>query len=86
MNKALAILSIMYSILKILVNLIGTWLMLGWNTRRARKSFEAKLMKEGMSKQDAQNLSQFYSKLKDQLSIRNIIRTFISMRNKPNEE
>jgi hypothetical protein len=86
MNKALAILSIIHSVLKILVNLIATWLMIGLNTRRARKSFEAKLMKEGISKQDAQNLSQFYLDLKNQFSIRNLIRTSISMRSNLKEE
>jgi hypothetical protein len=86
MNKALAILSIIHSVLKILVNLIATWLMLGLNTKRARKSFEAKVMKAGMSKRDAQNLSQFYSDLKDQFSIRSLIRASIMMRNEPKEE
>lgn len=86
MNKALAILSIVHSVLKILVNLIAAWLTLGWNANRARKSFEAQLIKKGMSKQDAQNLGQFYSDLKDQFSIRTLIKTFVLMHSKLNEK
>ena len=80
MNKILMILKIAFSILKMTGSFIGTWLTLGWKTRKARKSFEAELRKQGMSKHDAQSISKFISELKDQFTIRNLIKTFNSIR------
>jgi len=67
MKRLLAIFSITYSLLKIMGTLLVAWLSLGWNVRKARKSFEAELMKEGISKKDAERLSEYYLMLKNQM-------------------
>jgi len=67
MKRLLAIFSITYSLLKIMGTLSVAWLSLGWNVRKARKSFEAELMKEGISKKDAKRLSEYYLMLKNQM-------------------
>jgi len=67
MKRLLAIFSITYSLLKIMGTLLVAWLSLGWNVRKARKSFEAELMKEGISKKDAKRLSEYYLMLKNQM-------------------
>ncbi len=52
------------------VRLVGSlfiiWLTLGWKVRKAKKAFEKELMKQGMSKQDAERISGRYAALKDQ--------------------
>jgi hypothetical protein len=56
-----------YYILKTAGSLLRAWLTLGWKVRGARKSFEKQLISGGMSKEDAKELSQFYTVLKDQM-------------------
>jgi hypothetical protein len=48
-------------------SLLKAWFTLGWKVRRARKSFENQLKKSGMSREDAKQLSEVYSVLKDQM-------------------
>ena len=67
MSRVLAILRITYSILKIIGSLLSTWIVVSWNIRKARKSFEAEMMKVGVSKEDAQKLSEFFVVLEGQI-------------------
>ncbi|OYT49661.1 hypothetical protein B6U79_01415 [Candidatus Bathyarchaeota archaeon ex4484_231] len=67
MGRTRTVFSIAYSILKISGALLAAWLTLGRNVKKARSSFEAELVKEGMSKEDAEKISECYSELKDQL-------------------
>jgi len=67
MGRVLAVLGIAYSILRLVGSLLLAWLTLSWNVRKARRSFEAELRKEGVSKEDARRLSECYSVLKDQM-------------------
>jgi len=56
-----------YYILKMSGSLLTAWLTLGWHVRRARKSFEKQLIKGGMAREDAEQISEVYSDLKDQM-------------------
>jgi len=67
MSRVLAILRITYSILKIIGSLLSAWLVIKWNVRKARKSFEEELMKAGVSKEDAQKLSECFVVLEGQI-------------------
>ena len=69
-------LSSTYYISKILVTLASSWLTLGWKARKARKAFEAELTKEGMPKEDARRMSKYISDLKNQFSLRSMIRYY----------
>jgi replication fork clamp-binding protein CrfC len=48
-------------------SLVGLWIRLGWNIRKARRAFEMELIKQGMKKEDAQRVSAQLSKLKDEM-------------------
>jgi len=67
MSRVLAILRITYSILKIIASLLSAWAVVSWNVRKARKSFEAEMMKAGVSKEDAEKLSECFVVLKSQI-------------------
>ena len=67
MRKAKTILSAGFSLASLMNTLLLQWLTLGWKVRKARKAFEKELIKEGMSKEDAERLSEFYKNLKDQI-------------------
>ncbi len=69
MSRASALLRVAYSILKILGSLLSTWILIRWNVRKARRSFEAEVMKAGVSKEDAQKLSECFVVLKNQISL-----------------
>ncbi len=56
-----------YYIIKMSGSLLSAWLTLGWRVRRARKSFEKQLVKGGMTRGDAKQVSEVYSDLKDQM-------------------
>ena len=56
-----------YYILKMSGSLLTAWLTLGWHVRKARKSFEKQLIKGGMTKEDAEQISEVYSDFKDQM-------------------
>ncbi len=60
-------LSISHSMLRMVGSLLSAWLTLGWNVRSARKAFEGELRKGGMSRKDAERLSEVYSTLKREL-------------------
>jgi hypothetical protein len=51
-----------------MISLLGLWLTLGWRVRRTRKAFEKELIKQGMTKENAERLSAQFSKLKDQIT------------------
>jgi len=72
MSRISAILHIAYSTLKIISSLLVVWIAVTWNARKARKSFEAEIMKAGVSKEDAQKLSECFMDFKDQ--IKNIMK------------
>jgi len=67
MSRVSALLRIAYSILKIVGSLLSAWILISWNVRKARRSFEAEMMKAGVSKEDAQKLSECFVILKDQM-------------------
>ena len=54
-------------ILKMSGSLLSAWLTLGWRVGRARRSFEKQLVKGGMTREDARQVSEVYSELKDQM-------------------
>jgi len=56
-----------YYILKMSGSLLSAWLTLGWRVGRARRSFEKQLVKGGMTREDARQVSEVYSELKDQM-------------------
>ncbi len=56
-----------YYILKMSGGLLSAWLTLGWRVGRARRSFEKQLVKGGMASEDAKQVSEVYSDLKDQM-------------------
>jgi hypothetical protein len=62
-----SILSIVASIVKIAGSLFILWATFGWKVRKTRKAFERELIKQGMSKENARELSAHYKVLKDQL-------------------
>jgi hypothetical protein len=62
-----SLLAIFASTVYLVVNLFFIWLTLGWKVRKARKAFEKQLIKEGMSKKDAEKLSAQYASLKDKV-------------------
>jgi len=50
------------------LSLSWTYFTLGWKVRRARRAFEKQLMAQGMSKMDAEQLSEFLEDLKDSVT------------------
>ncbi len=56
-----------YYIVKMSGSLLSAWLTLGWRVGRARRSFEKQLVKGGMASEDAKQVSEVYSDLKDQM-------------------
>lgn len=66
-RTALTLLSVSPHIARLLCSLFAVWLTLGWKVRKARKAFEKELIKQGMSKEDAQRLGAQYTLLKDNL-------------------
>ena len=49
-------------------SLFWTYFSLGWRVHRARVAFEKQLTAQGMSKEDARQLSQFLADLKEDLT------------------
>jgi len=80
MSRALSILRIIYSILKIIGSFLSAWAVVSWNVRKARKAFEAEMMKVGVSKEDAQKLSECFVVLKDQM--KSLIKSPVSLERK----
>jgi hypothetical protein len=68
MGRAADILHIAYSILKITGSLLSAWLLIRWKVREARRSFEAEMMKAGISKKDAQKISECFVIFRNQMS------------------
>ncbi len=63
--KLTSIISVALHTIRLLLSLLAIWLSFGWKVRKARKSFEKELVKAGMAKKDAKRLSEWYSKLKN---------------------
>jgi len=59
-------------------SLISAWIIIKWNVRKARKSFEHEMMKVGVSKEDARKLSECFIILEGQL--KSLIKTPFSLR------
>jgi len=68
MVKIQDLLSIASSIIRIAGSLLVLWATFGWKVRKTRRAFERELIKKGMSKEDARELSVHYKVLKDQLT------------------
>ena len=67
MVKIQALLSIVASIVKIAGSLLILWATFGWKVQKTRRAFERELIRQGMSKENARELSVHYKVLKDQL-------------------
>lgn len=67
MVRIQSILSIVVSIVKIVGSLFILWVTFGWRVRKTRRAFEKELIRQGMSKENAKELSAHYKILKDQL-------------------
>jgi len=80
MSRVLSILRITYSALKIIGGLLLAWIIVSWNVRKARKSFEAEVMKVGVSKEVAQKLSECFVVLENQ--VRSFMKRPISLERK----
>jgi hypothetical protein len=65
--KLRSIIGLVLHATRLLLSLLALWLSFGWKVRRARKAFEKELVKMGMAKKDAEKLSAWYSKLKNDI-------------------
>ncbi len=65
--KIWAILSSAFSMARLLFSISWIWITLGWRVGRARSAFEKQLIKAGMSRSDANRLSEQYICLKDEI-------------------
>ena len=52
----------------VVLNLLWVYVTLGRRVRKTRRAFEKQLMQQGMSKQDAQQLSTCYEDLKNNIT------------------
>ena len=55
------------NLIRLMLNLGWMYVTLGWRVRRARRAFEKQLMRQGMSRKDAERLSYAYVELKNSL-------------------
>ena len=53
---------------RLTLSLSWTYFTLGWKVRRARRAFERQMIAQGMSKKDAQQLSEFLEDFKNSLT------------------
>ena len=67
MVKLSAIVSASANVFRLLGSLLGIWLSLGWQVRKARKAVERELIAQGMTPKDAQRLSAHLKFLKDDI-------------------
>ena len=67
MVRIQSVLSIVASIVRIAGSLFILWATFGWKVRKTRRAFERELIRQGMSKENARELSAHYKVLKDQL-------------------
>jgi len=65
--KIRMIFSMALSFARILLNFIALWLTLSWNARKARRTFEKQLVRQGMAKEDAKRIGSKYVALKDKI-------------------
>ena len=65
--KIHTIIGIVLSLTYLLLSLFTLWLTLGWKVRKARKTFEKQLIRQGMANKDAKRLSLKYVALKDSI-------------------
>jgi len=72
--KTHMIFSMAVSFTRILSGFIDLWLTISWNTRKARRTFEKELIREGMAKNDAKRLGSKYVALKDNIENKESIR------------
>lgn len=54
-------------IVQLVAQLFLIWITLDWKVRKARKAFEKELIEQGISKEDAKQLSEQIKMAKDQL-------------------
>ncbi|MEM2420032.1 MAG: hypothetical protein QXL38_03490 [Candidatus Bathyarchaeia archaeon] len=66
--KLRSVIGIILHATRLLLSLLFLWLSFGWKVRKARKAFEKELVKAGMAKKDARKLSEWYSKLKNDIT------------------
>ena len=63
----LAILSIILKTIQLMAQLFWIWFTLNWKVRTARKAFEKELVQQGLSKEDARQLSKQIKIAKDKM-------------------
>ena len=71
MSQNRTILSVLKStpnLVRFSLSLSWTYFTLGWHVRKTRKAFEKQMIAQGMSKENAQQLSAFYDDLKDDIT------------------
>ena len=67
MGRIISILQIAYFIFRITLCLLSSWISIKWKVRRARKAFEEEAVKHGISREEAQRLSEVFTALEGQL-------------------
>lgn len=55
-------------LVRLSLSLSWTYFTLGWKVRRARRAFERQVIAQGMSKKDAQQLSEFLDDFKNDIT------------------
>jgi len=65
--KIRMIFSLTLSFARILLSFIALRLTLSWNARKARRTFEKQLIRQGMAKEDAKRLGSKYVALKNNI-------------------
>lgn len=55
-------------IIRLSLSVSWIYFTLGWQVGRARKAFEKQMISQGMSKENARQLSAFYNDLKDSIT------------------
>jgi hypothetical protein len=61
------VLSLIPLLVKLISSLLFLLVTLDWRVRKARKAFERELMREGVSKKDAQRISMPIKNVKDEM-------------------
>ncbi len=67
MGRIISILQIAYFIFRIIFCLLSSWITIKWKVRRARRAFEEEAVKHGISREEAQRLSEVFSALEKEL-------------------
>jgi len=67
-NLVMATLKSTPNLIRLLLSLSWTYFTLGWRVRITRRAFEKQLIAQGMSKEDAEQLSEFLEDFKNSIT------------------